>query len=62
MRDPEAARRSAAAQTFPERPGAGLRTAYKSFGGIDWVYTLADTLGLYERSAIPPALAVEAAA
>ena len=27
----------------------GFRTAYKSFGGIDWVYDLADALGLYER-------------
>ena len=35
----------------------GFRAAYKSFGGIDWVYTLADTLGLYENDhiATPPA-------
>ena len=40
----------------------GFRTAYKSFGGIDWVYTLADTFGLYERRAVLPALAAEATA
>jgi hypothetical protein len=39
----------------------GFRTAYKSFGGIDWVYTLADALGLYERRALA-GLAAEATA
>jgi hypothetical protein len=27
----------------------GFRAGYKSFGGIDWLYTFADALGLYER-------------
>ena len=40
----------------------GFRTAYKSFGGFDWVYEWADTLGLYERRAALSALAGEATA
>jgi hypothetical protein len=28
---------------------AGFRAAYKSFGGLDWLYELADAVGLYER-------------
>ena len=40
----------------------GFRTAYKSFGGFDWVYEWADTLGLYERREILRGLGSEAAA
>jgi hypothetical protein len=40
----------------------GFRTAYKSFGGFDWVYEWADTLGLYERRAALDGLAAEATA
>ena len=40
----------------------GFRTAYKSFGGFDWVYEWADTLGLYEHRTALPALGAEAAA
>jgi len=29
----------------------GFRAAYKSFGGVEWVYDLADALGLYESPA-----------
>ena len=31
---------------------AGFRAAYHSLDGIDWIYELADALGLYERVAM----------
>ena len=40
--------------------GLGVRTAYKSFGGFDWLYDLADAAGFYERTI--PAAAAEATA
>ena len=40
----------------------GFRAAYHSFGGIDWLYELADALGLYERAAIGDAVVGDAAA
>jgi hypothetical protein len=30
---------------------AGFRAAYHSLDGIDWLYELADAVGLYERGA-----------
>jgi hypothetical protein len=31
---------------------AGFRAAYHSLDGFDWLYELADALGLYERDSI----------
>ena len=41
---------------------AGFRAAYKSFGGFDWLYELADAIGLYERNmtGAAPAFGAEA--
>jgi hypothetical protein len=41
---------------------AGFRAAYHSLGGIDWLYELADALGLYERDAVALIGGTEAAA
>ena len=40
----------------------GFRAAYHSLGGIDWLYDLADALGLYERTAASAVFASEASA
>ena len=34
--------------------GLGVRAAYKSFGGFDWLYELADWAGFYELEATAP--------
>jgi hypothetical protein len=42
---------------------AGFRAAYHSLGGLDWLYELADAVGLYQRNAAPIAVfATEATA
>jgi hypothetical protein len=41
---------------------AGFRAAYKSFGGFDWLYELADAVGLYERREVASGFGADAMA